>query len=867
MFKVSRGCRLLLWFLLAWLATSSLVAEIPLPSAIVYGEIFSEEELVGVVKRDDEVVLEVPAEFVEYEGRRYFVLRIPMETKLGIPGPEGEAAQDGDVLESILRDGQPISGPDSPLVLAPATIDELPPTDERALFVRGDSDSSGKVDISDGLVTLLFLFQGQDRPACEDAADSDDTGRLDISDAVRIFQWLFVGPETLPMPPSPTSPDYAFADCGHDPTPGDALGCEREAPVCLDGAGGAEDAPLKKTGQAGGGGGAAGPAFLTFQGRPELPGPSPFAGAAVGPGPAVPWRPRADGARNLNTVLDISPPLVSFGDARFVSQARTISLHNRSETPLHLALDSSDEAFAVHPGRLELPPRGSMIAFVEWAQPDFPEGASVASIHEAEIQVAAEGFSAGRIPVEAENRDVHLNVRLDVVHVGREASEPIAMPVTLSGDTQPGALSLRFLADPGVFRGVEFLPASGVLIPDRTSARAGELVLEIEMHEELDTGGPRPLGHLILIPEAALGAGTYPVDLEVKEATAPDGTVLEASATHGEICCQEAWLDLDGDGEVLASYEPVLAYRFFSGEEELWPAGWGAPRLEEYVVAKMLEARASTIDVDNSGQVDTSDLRAIMAGLSGFDVFSKDVDARIRNLHIPHIPAATAAAGEREVASELETGDLQSETAETLELGGCFTADESLELALGLSPESIAAANHLDLAVTFPEGLFSLQEHRLSVEESEAETGLLLEDRSEEGFLRALVYEPGGGPLGVGIVAGRLLELTLAPREPQAAPLGDIRALVTAAFQGARPVTCEGGVLPLPNANLEPCAEGGVGCDDIEANLGAAQIVEALEHLFLGTPEPHCPHLYDRDGDGALQLQDVSLLIREVTGR
>ena len=47
------------------------------------------------------------------------------------------------------------------------------------------------------------------------AADANDTGRVDLSDAVFILNYLFVGGA---VPPAP------FRQCGLDPTP-DELGC------------------------------------------------------------------------------------------------------------------------------------------------------------------------------------------------------------------------------------------------------------------------------------------------------------------------------------------------------------------------------------------------------------------------------------------------------------------------------------------------------------------------------------------------------------------------------------------------------------------------------------------------------------------
>ena len=107
-----------------------------------------------------------------------------------------------------------------------------PPPAEGSRFVRGDADSSGEIELTDGIVILNFLFTGGDPPACMDAADVDDSGgdRPDISDAIALFGWLFLG-RTPPAPPTPGEADYVEADCGIDPTD-DAMGCERSAGTC-----------------------------------------------------------------------------------------------------------------------------------------------------------------------------------------------------------------------------------------------------------------------------------------------------------------------------------------------------------------------------------------------------------------------------------------------------------------------------------------------------------------------------------------------------------------------------------------------------------------------------------------------------------
>jgi hypothetical protein len=84
-----------------------------------------------------------------------------------------------------------------------------------SLFVRGDTDSSGVVDLSDAVSTFSFLFLGGSPPPCLDAADANDDGHLDIADGIAALSRLFLNGIPLPAPDRWRGPD---------PTP-DALGC------------------------------------------------------------------------------------------------------------------------------------------------------------------------------------------------------------------------------------------------------------------------------------------------------------------------------------------------------------------------------------------------------------------------------------------------------------------------------------------------------------------------------------------------------------------------------------------------------------------------------------------------------------------
>ena len=99
-----------------------------------------------------------------------------------------------------------------------------------ATFVRGDANSDGSVNLTDGVVPLLYLFSGGAAPACLDSADTNDTGSIEITDAIIVFSWLFSG-GAAPANPSPLSPGYSSEECAGDPTD-DGIGCDRPSPVC-----------------------------------------------------------------------------------------------------------------------------------------------------------------------------------------------------------------------------------------------------------------------------------------------------------------------------------------------------------------------------------------------------------------------------------------------------------------------------------------------------------------------------------------------------------------------------------------------------------------------------------------------------------
>jgi hypothetical protein len=90
-----------------------------------------------------------------------------------------------------------------------------------ALFIRGDANGNGTINIGDPYWLLLYLFnvnnQGPDDLSCKDAADANDDEEINMADAVFLYSALMGGGPTPQLP---------WPNCGEDPTgPPGSLGC------------------------------------------------------------------------------------------------------------------------------------------------------------------------------------------------------------------------------------------------------------------------------------------------------------------------------------------------------------------------------------------------------------------------------------------------------------------------------------------------------------------------------------------------------------------------------------------------------------------------------------------------------------------
>lgn len=213
---------------LAFVLSSSalLFAELPLPDATFFGQIKTSAgvpvgtgALTARIQRGATVVLTVPGVFLAAEGDVWYIVRVPLETNIGAPGPSGVGAREGDVLNALLLDGQPVELKSVPPALKAGLAIRIDGTGSAAppggVFFRGDCSPDLKLNITDAVRVLNFLFIAPEEPACLAACDSDGSGILNITDGIYLLSFLFLGG---PAPPEPGP------RCGLDPNPSD-LGC------------------------------------------------------------------------------------------------------------------------------------------------------------------------------------------------------------------------------------------------------------------------------------------------------------------------------------------------------------------------------------------------------------------------------------------------------------------------------------------------------------------------------------------------------------------------------------------------------------------------------------------------------------------
>ncbi len=134
----------------------------------------------------------------------------------GVTVAEGESVSTDLTYANGLRgSGQPV---DTVLTVEGATVDAVPgvgtgttvclvdvPPIVIDVFIRGDSNDDGKVDIADPIWTINMLVRSGPASPCMRAGDSNGDGMVDLSDAMYTIEYRFLAG------PAPIAP---FPECG-----------------------------------------------------------------------------------------------------------------------------------------------------------------------------------------------------------------------------------------------------------------------------------------------------------------------------------------------------------------------------------------------------------------------------------------------------------------------------------------------------------------------------------------------------------------------------------------------------------------------------------------------------------------------------
>lgn len=85
-------------------------------------------------------------------------------------------------------------------------FNQIPDTCEGTFFIRGDSNSDGQVDVTDGIVIIYSVF-GMMAPPCGMAMDVNGDNMLNLADPMFLLQGIFTGEVQIPFP---------YPNCGPD---------------------------------------------------------------------------------------------------------------------------------------------------------------------------------------------------------------------------------------------------------------------------------------------------------------------------------------------------------------------------------------------------------------------------------------------------------------------------------------------------------------------------------------------------------------------------------------------------------------------------------------------------------------------------
>ena len=161
-----------------------------------------------------ETQVSLPANTDVHVGVFHFeVAKETPETVTQVRFLDGGRASGAPVHNSVVTDGETVL-PEflESFVTLDCDVLVLPVVDITTFFLRGDSSGNGLVNITDGLLSLSYLFLSGRAPTCFDAADANDDGELDVTDPIFTLNFLFLGtgggmPAPYPEPGIDTTSD------------------------------------------------------------------------------------------------------------------------------------------------------------------------------------------------------------------------------------------------------------------------------------------------------------------------------------------------------------------------------------------------------------------------------------------------------------------------------------------------------------------------------------------------------------------------------------------------------------------------------------------------------------------------------------
>lgn len=119
---------------------------------------------------------------------------VPLGTEMYVRFEDTPSSDDlPPIPNELVRSGRTLRG-----TFCGLPIEVVP---REAVFVRGDANRNGRIELSDAVAIINHLFSSDSFALpCPDAADIDDDGTVQLTDATRLLRYLFGG-GSPPFPP------------------------------------------------------------------------------------------------------------------------------------------------------------------------------------------------------------------------------------------------------------------------------------------------------------------------------------------------------------------------------------------------------------------------------------------------------------------------------------------------------------------------------------------------------------------------------------------------------------------------------------------------------------------------------------------